>query len=327
MISDWCRDNGYQLPPLDDLEGVTVTQNERIQLKSILKKIASSSISETKMAAKELRKLTKQMPSFRALLGEKPEAISQLVSLSSMDLHTHLDLQEDVVTTILNLSIHDHNKKIVGDDPFAIPLLIDAVVTGTIVTRSNAAAALFTLSAVDENKIKIGEMGGLYPLIELFEEDNPIAKKDAASAIFSLCKIHENKARAVKDGVVRVLLISIVEDTLFSESLAVLAMLSTNQQALQEICDNGGVSCMLMIIRETECEKDKENAVVVLYAICMHDRRRLCDIRDENDISGCIALLARNGTARGSRKAKGILERLNKGRDRDIISSPCGSTL
>ncbi|KAF3782514.1 U-box domain-containing protein 9 [Nymphaea thermarum] len=67
-------------------------------------------------------------------------------------------------------------------------------------TRSNSAATLFTLSALDTNKVKIGEAGAISPLVELLDQGSSMAKKDAAAAIFNLCIMHDNRAKAVRDG-------------------------------------------------------------------------------------------------------------------------------
>ncbi|KAJ0539557.1 putative armadillo-like helical protein [Helianthus annuus] len=120
------------------------------------------------------------MPSFRALFGESLESIPQLLTplcQSKSQTEIHPDLQEDLITTLLNLSIHDNNKKLVAETPMVIPLLLDALRFGTIETRTNAAATLFTLSALDSNKSLIGKAGALKPLIDLLEEGHPLAMK------------------------------------------------------------------------------------------------------------------------------------------------------
>ncbi|MQL75486.1 hypothetical protein Taro_007859 [Colocasia esculenta] len=321
MVSEWCESHGVDLPPRDplhdhDAADSAVTQGERVQLVCLLDKISFPSIAEQKQAARELRLLTKRMPSFRALLGETPDALPRLLGLlSSAELHQHPDMQEDVVTTILNISIHDSNKKVVGDNPQAIPLLVDALTTGTMETRSNAAAALFTLSALDANKLKIGEAGSMRPLVRLLDEGTPVAKKDAASAVFNLCMAHENRSRAVKEGAVRVLLKTVAEQTLVDESLAILAMLASNPEAVEEMGSGGGVPCVLSIIRDSTCGRNRENAAVILYAICINDRKKLREVREEEDLHGTVSQLAQNGTSRARRKAAGILERLNRARD------------
>lgn len=279
---------------------------------SLLDKM-SSSAPEQREAAKELRLLTKRMPSFRALFGESLDAIPQLLNPFSQNKGgIQPDLQEDLITTLLNLSIHDNNKKLVAETPMVIPLLVDALKSGTIETRSNAAATIFTLSALDSNKALIGESGVLKPLIDLLEEGHPLAMKDVASAIFNLCIIHENKSRAVREGAVEVLMKKIINRTHVNELLAILAMLSADHKAIVEMGDLGVVSCLFTIIRESSCDRSKENCIAILHSVCLNDRTTLRELREEENTYRTISKLAQTGTARAKRKANSILERLRR---------------
>ncbi|CAN1196176.1 U-box domain-containing protein 9 [Linum perenne] len=269
-------------------------------------------------AAKELRQLTKMMSSFRALFGELDGAIPQLLcplsnnNYKSASSTHHPDLQEDVITTLFNLSIHDDNKKLVGETPGAIPILVEALSAATIETRTNAAAALFTLSALDSNKALIGKSGALHLLIKLLNEGHPLAMKDVASAIYNICIFHENRAKAVKEGAVRVILEKIREGVFVNELLAILAMLCTYQGAIMAMEEHKGVACLLGIIRESTCAQSKENCVAILHTICFCDRTKWKEVRDEENAYGTISKLAKDGTSRAKRKASGILEKLNR---------------
>ncbi|PON75083.1 Beta-catenin [Parasponia andersonii] len=315
MISQWCKCRGIELSdPVLYFNEEGITEADRDHFLSLLGKM-SSGLPEQKEAAKELRMLTKRMPSFRALFGESLESIPQLLRpLSEGKSQTGIqpELQEDVITTLLNLSIHDNNKKLVAETPMVIPLLIEALRSGTIETRSNAAAALFTLSALDSNKALIGKAGALKPLIDLLEEGHPLAMKDVASAIFNLCILHENKTRVVRDGVVGVILKKITNRMYVDELLTILAMLATHQKAVEEMGELGAVPCLLSIIRENTCDRTKENSIAILHAICFNDRTKWKEIREEEKVYGTMSKLTQNGTARAKRKASGILERLNR---------------
>ncbi|CAN6809684.1 unnamed protein product [Brassica oleracea] len=310
MISKWCKTVGLETTNLHESKKA-VTRSDREVFNSLLCKVSSSNLQEQRSAAKELRLLTRKGTEFRALFGESSEGITRLVS--PLLLNRDEDLEEDVITTLLNISIHDDsNKKLVCENPNVIPLLIDALTRGTVATRSNAAAAIFTLSALDSNKALIGKSGILKPLIDLLEEGNPLAIKDAAAAIFTLCIAHENRSRAVKDGAVRVLGKKISEGLYVDELLALLAMLVTHWKAVEELGELGGVSWLLEITRESECKRNKENAIVILHTICFSDRTKWKEIREEESSHGTITRLAREGTSRAQRKANGILDRLRK---------------
>ncbi|XLR67462.1 hypothetical protein S83_018134 [Arachis hypogaea] len=315
MIAQWCKEHAIEMPkPVQDINQV-VSNADRDHLDSLLHKL-SLSVSDQKEAARELRLLTKRMPSFRTLFGESVDVIPQLLSpLSPNTAHVHPDLHEDLITTILNLSIQDDNKKVFGEDPTVIALLIDALKSGTIQTRSNAAAAIFTLSALDSNKHIIGKSGAIKHLLDLLEEGQPLAVKDAASAIFNLCLVHENKGRTVREGAVWVILKKIMDHILVDELLAILALLSSHPKAIEEMGDLGAVAFLLAIIREGTSERTKENCVAILYTICYGDRTKLKEVREEEKANGTLSKLARHGTSRAKRKANGILERLNR--------SPC----
>ncbi|KAJ0112288.1 hypothetical protein Patl1_01509 [Pistacia atlantica] len=314
MISQWCKCQGIELPNPVQYVNEEVTEADRDHFLSLLEKM-SATLAEQREAAKELRLLTKRIPSFRALFGESLDAIPQLLSPlseSKSKSGIHPNLQEDVITTLLNLSIHDSNKKLVAETPMVIPLLMEALRSGTIETRSNAAAALFTLSALDSNKELIGKSGALKPLIDLLDEGHTLAMKDVASALFNLCIFHENKARAVRDGAVRVILKKIADGVHVDELLAILAILSTNQRAVDEMGDLGAVSCLLRIIRESTCERNKENCIAILHTICLNDRTKWTAMKEEENTYRTISKLAQDGTARAKRKANGILERLKR---------------
>ncbi|KAH7521017.1 hypothetical protein JRO89_XSUnG0130900 [Xanthoceras sorbifolium] len=297
---------GIELPnPVQYSNEEGITEADRDHFLSLLEKM-SATLFEQKEAAKELRLLTKRMPSFRAVFGESLGAIPLLLtplSESKSPSGIHPNLQEDVITTLLNISIHDNNKKLVAETPMVIPILMEALKSGTIETRSNAAAALFTLSALDSNKTLIGKSGALKPLIDLLEEGHQLTLKDVASAIFNLCIIHENKARAVRDGAVMVILKKIMDGVHVDELLAILVMLSSHHRAVEEIGDLGAVPCLLRIIRESTCERNKENCIAILHTVCLTDRTKMKALREEENTYGTISKLAQDGTARAKRKA------------------------
>lgn len=314
MIVQWCKIHGIKLPEsVDYTNEERPTGVDRARFLSLLKKISSASRLDQREAAKEFRLLTKRTPSFRALFGESLDSIPQLLFPLSQTKHDDPDLQQDLITTLLNLSIHDNNKKLVAETPTVIPLLMDALRSGTIETRSNAAATLFTLSALDSNKALIGKSGALAPLIGLLDEGHPSAMKDVASAIFNLCIILENKARAVRDGAVPVIVKKLLGRVHVDELLSILAMLSTSQRAIEEMGELGAVPCLLGIMRETGCARNKENCAAILYNVCCSDRSKLKAVKEEEATYRTISQLTEDGTSRAKRKASGILQRMKRG--------------
>lgn len=313
MISQWCTEHGHELPKgTRDMDEKVVRKADGAYLNSLLEKMCLS-LPDQKEAAKELRVATKRSPSFRELFGESNEAISKVLNpLSPGQADTHPDLQEDLITTLLNLSICEKNKRLVGENPLAITLLVESLKSGTPQTRSNAAAAIFTLSDLDSNKLVIGNGGAIRPLIDLLDEGNPQAMRDAASAIFNLCIVLENKRRAVQEGAVPVIVKKIKDHVMVAELLAILALLSVHQKAVDEMDELNVVPLLLSFIRESSCENSKENCIAILYTTCYNDRVKLREIKAEEAKNGSISRLARTGTSRARRKANGFLERLNR---------------
>ncbi|CAM8888313.1 unnamed protein product [Rhodiola kirilowii] len=320
LIEKWYNSNGLMesvgaSKNSDNEGGVSGADREHFVI--LLHKMSCSSVNSQKEAAKELRLLTKRLPSFRALFGESLDSISQLVRPlcprnpgESRPLHP--DLQEDVITTILNLSIHDSNKKLVAETPKVVSILLDALQTGTTETRSNAAAALFTLSALDSNKVLIGKSGALKFLISLLEEGNPLAMKDVASAIFNLCILHDNRAIAIREGAVRVILKQIINRVRVDELVAILAMLASHPKVAEEMEDLGGVQSLLDIIRESPCNHNNENCIAILHTVCLSDRSLWRELKEEEHARATISHIAQSGTSRAKRKANSILSRMNR---------------
>ncbi|OVA01643.1 Armadillo [Macleaya cordata] len=318
IIPHWCKNQGIK-PPANPVHAEKCMskeeEEEEAQFESLFEKIVSPLISVQKEAAKELRLLTKEQPSFRILFGRSPQIICKLLSplkMGKADLHP--DLQEDLITTVMNISINENNKRVVLKSPETLNLLVISLKTGTINTRSNAAAALFTLSAFEENKSIIGKSGALKSLVELIEEGHPEILKDAAQALFGLCILSENKARAVIDGAIPAILNKIMGNKLVAELLALLALLSSNTKASVLLSQLQAVPYMLRLIKESTSETNTENCITIIYNVCINQPRTLGELRKEANVNGEIFKLAENGTPKAKRKAIELLQRLDKGK-------------
>ncbi|XVF42429.1 hypothetical protein PTKIN_Ptkin01aG0362200 [Pterospermum kingtungense] len=315
LISDWCKKHGIALPtPYQDINGETSTKLDRIYLHSLLEKLSSSSLSDQKEAAQELRRLTKTAPSCRAVLCEFTDAISKLLSpLSESKVEEDTDLQENLVTTVLNLSTHDgKTKRLIAETPRAITLLVESVKFGTIETRSNAAAALFSLSTLKSNKCMIGNSGAPGALLDLLREGHPSAIKDTAEAILSLCIAPVNREKFIEIRAVREIVLKIHTGILTDQLLAILALLSTHPNAITELAELDTMRRLLQIIRDSTSERTKENSVTVLYHMCSRDRTLLLMLGPEENEMRILAELADTGNPRARRKAGDIIKELHK---------------
>ncbi|CAF2111794.1 unnamed protein product [Brassica napus] len=311
LIALWCESNGIELPQNQGSSyrttrpggGSSSSDCDRAFVLALLEKLANGSTEQQRAAAGELRLLAKRNADNRVCIAEAG-AIPLLVELlSSPDPRT----QEHSVTALLNLSINEGNKGAIVDAG-AITDIVEVLKNGSMEARENAAATLFSLSVVDENKVAIGAAGAIQALISLLEEGTRRGKKDAATAIFNLCIYQGNKSRAIKGGIVDPLtrLLKDAGGGMVDEALAILAILSTNQEGKAAIAEADTIPVLVEIIR-TGSPRNRENAAAILWYLCIGNMERLNVARE---VGADVALkeLTENGTDRAKRKAASLLE-------------------
>lgn len=178
--------------------------------------------------------------------------------------------------------------------------------------RENAAATLFSLSVIDENKVTIGASGAIPPLVTLLNEGTQRGKKDAATALFNLCIYQGNKGKAVRAGVIPTLMRLLTEPqgTMVDEALAILAILASHPEGKAAIGAAEAVPVLVDVIGNGS-PRNKENAAAVLVHLCSGDQQHLVDAQ-ELGVMGPLLDLAQHGTERGKRKAAQLLERMNR---------------
>ncbi|KAF8101913.1 hypothetical protein N665_0201s0217 [Sinapis alba] len=310
LIALWCESNGIELPQNQGSYnrttrpgGSSSSDCDRAFVLALLEKLANGTTEQQRAAAGELRLLAKRNADNRVCIAEAG-AIPLLVELlSSPDPRT----QEHSVTALLNLSINEGNKGAIVDAG-AITDIVEVLKNGSMEARENAAATLFSLSVIDENKVAIGAAGAIQALISLLEEGTRRGKKDAATAIFNLCIYQGNKSRAIKGGIVDPLtrLLKDAGGGMVDEALAILAILSTNQEGKAAIAEADTIPVLVEIIR-TGSPRNRENAAAILWYLCIGNMERLNVARE---VGADVALkeLTENGTDRAKRKAASLLE-------------------
>ncbi|KAL4354074.1 hypothetical protein GQ457_06G017940 [Hibiscus cannabinus] len=253
---------GVALPKVD--HDMDVPMPDQCPVNSLLEKL-SSSLSDQREAAKELHRLTKTIPSCRAIFSEIPDGISRLLKpLRVAEVDSDPELQEDLMATILNISSDDNNKKLVAEHPVVLRLLAESMKSGTIVTRRNSAAAVFTLSTLHSNKRVIGDSHALGSLVQLLRVGHPLAVKDAVSAIFSLCQVNENIANFTERGAVKIIIHKLNAGILVDELLDILVLLSQHQDAVDILKDPPTVQQFHEFIRINQSEHAKKAVNTIL---------------------------------------------------------------
>lgn len=315
LIMQWCETNRIEQPrrtmsgrrnsdgSFHDLGG------DRAAISSLVRNLTSRSLEERRSAAAEIRSLAKRSTDNRILIAEAG-AIPSLVSLLSVD---DPKAQEHAVTSLLNLSIYDHNKELIILAGAIVPI-IEVLRKGCMEARENAAAAIFSLSLIDENKITIGSTpGAIDSLVELLHSGSSRGKKDAATALFNLCIYQGNKVRAVRAGILKPLLQMLRDSSssgMVDEALTILSVLVSHQEGKVAIAKANMIPVLIDLLR-TGQPRNKENAAAILLTLCKKDVENLACI---GRLGAIIPLteLSKSGTDRAKRKATSLLEHLSK---------------
>lgn len=250
--------------------------NDLIRL--LVANLESPSIEEQKTAAKVIRKLTKDNSDNDRLKIAKAGATKPLISLLSS---SDVKLQEDGVTSILNLSLCEENKElIVSSKPYKP--LVQLLDKGTLRVKRNAASALFHLSRGGDDekyrKMLIGWLGAIPLLVRLLESGCIQGKKDAATALYCLCSVKDNKRRAVHAGIMKQL-VKFMEDfdlDMVEKTVCVLSLLVSLQAAIAALVEQQGIPALVKII-ERGWRRLKEITVAILLQICQ-DNEEHCSV-------------------------------------------------
>ncbi|XP_059308792.1 U-box domain-containing protein 10-like [Lycium ferocissimum] len=313
LISDWCTKNNIEQP-------TALTKNGRIKrsdgsfryvsgdiaaIEAIVRKLSSRSTEDRRAAVAEIRSLSKRSTDNRVLIA-KAGAIPVLVNLLTSE---DSQIQENAVTSILNLSIFDNNKGLIMLAG-AVPSIVQVLRAGSMEAKENAAATIFSLSLGDENKIIIGASGAIPALVELLQSGSTRGKKDAATALFNLCIYQGNKGRAVRAGIIPALLTMMTDLTMVDEALTILSVLASHQEAKAAIAKASTIPVLIDLLR-TGLPRTKENAAAILLSLCKRDTENLSCLRR---LGALIPLseLVNSGTERAKRKAASLLEQLKK---------------
>uniref|UniRef100_A0A7N0V036 RING-type E3 ubiquitin transferase n=1 Tax=Kalanchoe fedtschenkoi TaxID=63787 RepID=A0A7N0V036_KALFE len=308
LILQWCEANSYELPKR---EACVVSDSTTTELKqeisSLVQGLSTCHIDGKRKAISKLRKLSKENPENRVVIancGGIPPLVKHLS-------HPESKIQEETVTALLNLSINEANKRLIGAEG-AIPGIIKILQTGTTPeARENSAAALFSLSMLDENKEMIGSAKGVPPLVALLKHGSPRGKKDAATALFNLSLSQANKSRAVRAGIIPPLLRILKDKSLnmVDEALSILLLLASHPEGLREMGTLPFIENLVAIIRDGT-PKNKECATSLLLALGLNNSS-LTLAALQYGVYDHLMEIRSSGTNRAQRKASSLLQHMS----------------
>ncbi|CAN6444650.1 unnamed protein product [Victoria cruziana] len=220
--------------------------------------------------------------------------------------------EENSVTAILNLSIHDGNKEPILSAEGCLQGIVRVLRFGSTETmRENAAAALFSLSSAAALKERIAnEPGAVEGLVELVRLGSIRARRDAVSALFNIATKKDNVPKVVLAGGADVV-VELLRETdggVAEEAAAVVAMLARQADGVASvIAAPGGISALVWVLR-TGSPKAKEHAAAALLEVCRHGGQEALErVARAPLLVRSLHSLLYSGTTRAKRKAASLV--------------------
>lgn len=275
-------------------------------------KLATGSRDIQRQAAYELRLLAKTGMDNRRLIADAGAIPFLVTLLTSPDSR----IQENAVTALLNLSIHENNKMLIMAAG-AIDSIVEVLQSGkTMEAKENAAATVFSLSIIGENKAIIGAHPRAIPaLVRLLGEGTTAGKRDAATALFNLALLNVNRGKVILSGAVPLLIDLLTDDKagITDDALAVLALLLGCAQGLEQIRRSRDLVPLLVDLLRFGSSKGKENAITLLLGLCKDGGEEVAPRLLMNPFSiPSLQRLTADGSLKARRKADALLRILNR---------------
>lgn len=330
LITQWCLENDFVLEPAPEKPGnnksnraaaeelpITKAALEATKLTAefLLERLARGGAEVKRQAAQELRKLAKDGMEERKCIGEAGAVPHLVLLLSSEDAKT----QENAVTALLNLSIHEENKGRIMEAEGAVDGIIEVARSGgSMEARENAAAALFSLAAAAEAEYKVlvgSRPGCIEALVGLLTEGTPRGQRDASATLVRLAPFGHGAAMVAHGAVPAAMnVLRAPADVPFADALALLAALARLPDGAAAVRDHAvavGAQLVAQVVRGSG--KAPEGALAVLVAACAPPETRDAaslrrQLRQSSSLVPALQRLLVSGTSRAQRKAASLLK-------------------
>ncbi|KAL5989778.1 hypothetical protein ACLOJK_010672 [Asimina triloba] len=317
LIQQWCADNNIPLDPPENPDAAADTVAGTAPSKAALgantataellvQQLSNGSHKAKAVAAHELRLMAKTGKENRSAIAAAGAIPLLRHLLSSSNPFT----QENSVTAILNLSLHDKNKGLIMADQGCLGSIVNVLQNGsTKEARENAAATLFSLSVVHDYKKRIAyEAGAVEALVRMLVEGSSRGKKDAVAALFNLSTCSENCERMVEGGAASALVGALGTEGVTEEAAGALAFLVRQQAGAEAVAKEDEMVVMgLVKLMRWGTQKGKENAVATLLAMCrkgsMATTKKVVQVPA---LRALLQVLMLTGTKRARRKAASL---------------------
>ncbi|CAN1781849.1 U-box domain-containing protein 15 [Linum perenne] len=194
----------------------------------------------------------------------------------------------------------------------AIPAIVDVLQNGCREAKENSAAALFSLSMLDENKVTIGLSDGIPPLVDLLQHGTMRGKKDALTALFNLCLNDSNKEKAIETGIVNPLfnLLKNRNLNMIDETLSIFLLLASHPEGRNAVGQLPFVEKLVEFMKDGT-PKNKECATSVLLELGSGNSNYIL-MGLQFGVYEHLVEMSETGTDRGKRKANALLNLITK---------------
>jgi U-box domain/Armadillo-like len=318
LISLWCSVYGvpYDSGEVTDgsAETIAATCSSKAAITAnmatariLVSQLTNGSDEAKGIAARELRLLAKAGKPNRAYIAE----IGAIPHLSALLSTSNPVTQENAVTALLNLSIHDTNKKRIMEEEGCLSLIAEVLKHGwSMEGRENAAATLFSLSVVHDYKKRIfSEPGVLEALSYLLKKGTPRGRKDVVMALFNLSTHPESWAEMLESGAAVALAHALSNESVSEEAAGALALISKQPAIARAVAGVESTIPILIKIMKRGSPKGKENAVAALQEICRRCGPVLTQrVARTPGLGGLVQGIILTGTKRARRKASVLVK-------------------
>ncbi|KAG6401677.1 hypothetical protein SASPL_138541 [Salvia splendens] len=266
-------------------------------------------------AAYEIRLLAKSNLFNRCCLIESGSIPPLLELLDSTD----PTMQENAVSALLKLSKQPRGQKSIIENGGLNPVLTVLKHGKKQESRQIAAATIFYLSSIHEQRKKIGENKETIPsLLELIREGTACSKKNSVVALFALLFYHRNRDRAIAAGAVATLL-GLLDSSdraeVKTDTLAVLSRLADSFDGSAQImrASDSALPSILRLLYAIETRAGKEYCVSILHSLCLNCGADVVPIlaKDASLMTELYSLVT-EGTSHAGRKARSLIKILHR---------------
>ncbi|KAF5202339.1 U-box domain-containing protein [Thalictrum thalictroides] len=309
LIALWCRDQKIPFEVTETnyrVNGSTPNKaafeaTKMTALFLVNKLSASPSTESANGLVYELRLLAKTDSENRACIAEAGTISALVRYLMSND----PNLQINAVTTILNLSLLESNKKRIMETNGVIDGITEVLRSGaTWEAKENAAATIFIVSGVPEYRKKLGKKARVVKGLMELAKDGP-GKKDALLAILNFAVEREAVGRLIEGGAVDMAIGLASEFP--EEAMAIIAAVAKRGGVAAVVASFQSVRIIGGILRDGP-EAARESAVAGLVSVCRRGGPEVvAELASMAGIERSMWELMATGTLRARRKSASLM--------------------